>query len=131
MNIKEKLYSKLYEEQNIRNVVQLLDIFLTTPDEVEKYVKMMQSNSSDNCVYRYNIKFLNLFDPELQLINTKPIIKNKLKGLLHELKKFKVRTILFLEYKKRNYRKIFHSSTDLIASDSGIDETSHPCNKAS
>ena len=30
---------------------------------------------------------LNLFDPELQLINTKPLIKNKMKELLSELKK--------------------------------------------
>ena len=33
----------------------------------------MQSN---NCVHRYNVEILNLFDPELQLINTKPMIKN-------------------------------------------------------
>ena len=40
----------------------------------------MQSDSSDNCVHRYNIEILNLFDPELKLINTKPMIKNKLKN---------------------------------------------------
>ena len=39
----------------------------------------MQSNFFDNYVHRYNIEILNLFDPELQLINTKSIIKNKLK----------------------------------------------------
>ena len=38
----------------------------------------------------YNVQILNLFDPELQLVNTKPVIKNKLKALLNELKKFKV-----------------------------------------
>ena len=43
-------------------------MFLATPDEVEKYTKMMQSNSTDNCVHRYNNMILNLFDPELQLI---------------------------------------------------------------
>ena len=59
---------------------------------------------------------LNLFDPELQLINTKPMIKNKLKEFLSELKKFKVQLILVLDYKKRNDRKIFHSSAKLIAS---------------
>ena len=58
----------------------------------------MQSNPSDNCVYRYNIEILNLFDPELQMINTKPMIKNKFKELLSELTKFKVQTILVLEY---------------------------------
>ena len=69
--------------------------FLTTPDEV-------QSNSSDTCMHHYNIEILNLFDPELQLIKTKPAIKNKLKELLSELKKFKVQTVLVLDYKKIN-----------------------------
>ena len=65
---------------------------------------------------------MNLFNPELQLINTKPVIKNKLEELLSELQKFKVQTILVLEYKKRNDFKIFHSSDKLIASDSDINE---------
>ena len=43
--------------------------------------------------------------------------------MLNELKKFKVQTILALEYKKRYDRKVFHSSAILIASDSGINET--------
>ena len=42
----------------------------------------MQSNSSDNCTHHYNVENLNLFNPELQLINTKPVIKNKFKELL-------------------------------------------------
>ena len=92
---------------------------LTTPDEGEKYE---QSNSSDDCVHHYNVEILNLSDPQLQLINTKPVIKNKLKELLSELKKLKVETILVLDYKKRNNRKIFHSRAKLIASDSDIDE---------
>ena len=50
------------------------------------------------------------------------MIKNKLKELLSELKKFKVQTILVLKYKKRNYCKIFHLNPELIASDSDIDE---------
>ena len=50
------------------------------------------------------------------------MIKNKLKELLSELKKFTVQTILVLDYKRRNDRKIFHSSAKLIASDSDIDE---------
>ena len=97
----------------------MLYIFLKTPGEVEKYV---QSNSSDNCIYRYNVGILNLFDPELQLINIKSIIKNKLKELLSELNKSKVQIIIILEYKKRNDRKIFNSCTKLIVSDSDIDE---------
>ena len=82
----------------------------------------MQSNSSGNCIYHYNVEILNLFDPELQLLNTKPVIKNKLKELLIELKKFKVQTILVLDHEKRNDRKIFHSSTELIFNDLDIDE---------
>ena len=50
------------------------------------------------------------------------MIKNKLKDFLNELKKFKVQTILVLDYKKRNDRKIFHSRTKVTASDSDIDE---------
>ena len=65
---------------------------------------------------------MNLFDPELQLINTKPMIKNKLKELLSEFKRFKVQAVLVLGCKKRNDHKIFHSSTKLIVSDSDIDE---------
>ena len=72
---KKKLYSKLSEEQNLRKVVESLYIFQTTPDEVEEYVEIMQSNSSDNSMDQYNVEILNLFDPELQLINTKPWIK--------------------------------------------------------
>ena len=73
-------------------------------------------------VFHYNIKVLNLSDRDLQLIKTSPIIKSKLKELLSELKKFRVQSILVLEYKKRNAHKIFYSITKLIASDSDIDE---------
>ena len=58
------------EEQSLRKVAKLLYFFLTIPDEVK-------SNSSDNFMHHYNVEILNLFDPELQLINTKPEIKNK------------------------------------------------------
>ena len=63
---------------------------------------------------------MRLFDPKLQLINTKSMIKNKFKKMLNVLKKFKVQTILVLEYKKRIDRKIFHSIVKLIDSDSDI-----------
>ena len=66
---REKLYSKLSEEQNFRKVVESLYNFLATPDEIEKYAKIMQSNSSDKYVHRYNIEIFNFFDPELKLIN--------------------------------------------------------------
>ena len=83
-------YFKSIEEQNLRKVAKSLYIFLTTLDEV-------QSNFSDKCIHHYNIKILNLFEPELQHINTKPETKNKLKGFLNELKKFKVQTILVFD----------------------------------
>ena len=73
---------------------------------------MRQLSSSDNCVHRQHIDILNLFDPELQLINTKPIIKNKLKEFLG---KFKVQAILDIEYKQES---------------SDINETLSPCIKA-
>ena len=42
--------------------------------------------------------------------------------MLGEFKKFEVQMILVLDDKKRNNRKIFHSSVELIASDSDMDE---------
>ena len=53
----EKLYSKLCEEKNIRKVIESLYIFLTTPDKVEIYVEMMQSNYSDNCFITVILRF--------------------------------------------------------------------------
>ena len=46
----------------LRKVVESIYIFLAGHDEIEKYVEMMQSNASDNCVHYYNIEILNLFD---------------------------------------------------------------------
>ena len=68
---------------------------------------MMQSNYSDDCVHSYNIEILNLFDEEVHLINTNPMIKNKLKELLTGLKKFKFQTILILHNKKKIIIKSF------------------------
>ena len=104
------------------NIAKSPYISLTTPDKVENYVEIMEANSSDNCIYRDNVEVLNIFDLELQLINTKPMIKNKLKELINALKKFEIQKILVLDYKKRNDCKIYHSSVKLIASDSAIDE---------
>lgn len=53
--------------------------FVALTDKAKKYAEMMRSSSSDNCMWHYNVKILNLFDPELQMINTKPIMKDKLK----------------------------------------------------
>ena len=49
----------------------------------------MQLNSCDNSIHLYNVEILNIFDPELKLINTKPMIKKKFQEMLSELKKFK------------------------------------------
>ena len=82
------MYSKLREEQNLIKVAEPLYIFLTTPNEVEKYAKIL-IDTDNNCIHLCNIEILYLFDSELQLINTKSLIKNKLKELLSDLKKFK------------------------------------------
>ena len=71
------------EERNLRKVDKSFYLFLVTPDEV-------QSNFSDNYIRQYDVKILNLFNPELQLTNAKLVIKSKLEGLLNDLKKFKV-----------------------------------------
>ena len=45
-------FKSIREEQNFREVAKSLYIFITTPDKVENYA---QSNSSDNCIHRYNV----------------------------------------------------------------------------
>ena len=69
-------FKSISDKQNLRKASKSLYISLTTPVKVEHYV---QSTSPDSYIHHYNIKILNLFDPELELINTKPEIKNKLK----------------------------------------------------
>ena len=96
---REKLYSNLSEKKDLRKVTESLYIFLATPDEVIKHVAMVQSSFSDIClpffsdIYLVFVCFVNLFDPVLRLINIKPIIKNKLKELLTELK-----SLMFIQY---------------------------------
>ena len=72
------------------------------------------------------MEIFNFFDPKLQMINTKSVIKNKLKDLLDKLKKSKVQTILVLEYKKvddhKSLRKIFNSCAKPIFDDSDFDK---------
>ena len=82
---REKLYSKRCEEQILRKADELLYIILTKSDKLEKYAEMMQSDSSDNYVHRYNIEILTN-----SKLNTKHMIKNKLKELLREMKKSSV-----------------------------------------
>ena len=116
------MYSKLSKKENFRKAPKSLYIILTTPDEVEKYIEVVQSYSSNNCVHCYNIEILNLFDSELKPLNTKPMIRIKLKELLSDLKKFKAQAILVLEYKKGNNIEIFHLCTVLVVSDSDSHE---------
>ena len=71
-----KYFKSIREEQNLKKVAKWLYIFLTTPDKVEKYI---QSNSCDNCIHCQNVEILNISHSKLQLINSKPMIKNKLK----------------------------------------------------
>ena len=52
-----KSFKSEREEKNLRKFAKFLDIFLTTPDEVGKYVYL---NSSDNCIHLYNVEILNL-----------------------------------------------------------------------
>ena len=79
-----------------------------------------------NCVCLYNIEILNLFNKELQLINTKTIIKNKWNDFLGKLKKFKILTKLVGEYKKiddhESLRQIFLSGVKLIVNGLDIDK---------
>ena len=42
--------SKLKEEKNLRTFVEFLYILIITPDEIEKYVEMIQWSSSENCI---------------------------------------------------------------------------------
>ena len=65
-------FKSIKEGKNLRKVAKLFYIFLTTPDEVEKHV---QSSSYDNCIHHCNVKILNLFALESQLINTKLVTK--------------------------------------------------------
>ena len=135
------MYSKLGEEKNLREVADLFYTFLGTPDEIEKYAEFiekaskaklrMQSTFSCECVRHYNIEILNLFDPEIQLINIIYKIKNKLKDLSGKIKKFIALTILFLEYKNvddhKSMSSIFQSNTKLIVDESDIEKAFDQC----
>ena len=50
-------FKYIIKEQNLRKVSKSLNIFLTTPDEVETYA---QSDNSDNCIHQYNVEVLNI-----------------------------------------------------------------------
>ena len=51
-------------------------------------------------VSSYNVQILNYFFPELQLKDNESSIRNKIIGLLTQLKRFKSVKILFLEFNK-------------------------------
>ena len=56
---KEKLYSKLSAEKNLRKYAEPLYIFIITPNELKKHVKTSYSNKF---ICHYNVKILNLFN---------------------------------------------------------------------
>ena len=87
-------FESIREEKNLRKVAKLLYIVLPTTDKVETYV---QSNSFDNCMHRFTVKILNIFDPELQFANTKPMMNTKLQKLLSDLKKLKIQLFLVIQ----------------------------------
>ena len=71
-------FKSIREEQNLREVARSHDIFLTTPGKVEKYLEL---NSCNNCMHLCHVKILNMFNPVLQLINTKPNIDEAFKSI--------------------------------------------------
>ena len=81
-------YLKILTDKELKDffkkVTKLLYIFLTNLDEVENH---MQLNSCDNSIHHYNVEILNIFDPELKLINTKSMIKKKIKGNVKSVEK--------------------------------------------
>ena len=79
----------------------------------------MQSNSSENCIHPYNVEIF--FGPELQTISPKPVIRT-IKRIVKWVEKFLTQTALILDYKNKNVRKIFHSSTKLNTINADIDE---------
>ena len=76
-------------------------------------VKTGRAPLSAPILNRVNIRILNIFDPELPLISTKPISKNKLKELSSELKNLKVQGILVLEYKWRIWVLLIATDSDI------------------
>ena len=84
---------------------------------------MTESNSSNNCAYRYSAEMISTLQHSfypLQLINAEKMMKNKVKKKYSVI--LKVQAILILNYKERNNRKIFQSSAKLIVSVLDIDE---------
>ena len=104
---REKLCSKLSEEQNLRKVSILLYFFLTTP---VKYKNMCNQILLIIVYIAIMLRFWIFLIHNYDWL----ILNHWLKTIL---KKFKVQTILVLKHKKRNDDKIFHSCTNLITSD--------------
>ena len=54
INFSEYFKSMTEKQILVKKVAKFPYIFLTAPDEVVTY---LQSNSSDNCIHHYNVKF--------------------------------------------------------------------------
>ena len=59
----------------------------------------MQSRTTGDCVHFYNIEISNPFNLELELINSKPVVKKQIRRCVKKLKMFKIQSTLILEYK--------------------------------
>ena len=62
-------YLKILTDEEVKNfiAIKFSEYFKSTE-------KNVQLNSADNCTHHYNVEILNIFDPELQMINTKSMI---------------------------------------------------------
>ena len=94
--VREKLYSKLSEEQNLRKFFESPYIILTTPDKVEKHIETMQSNSSDNWYIPIMLRFWIFLIQNYNYLTLKLCLKQ-----IKRIVKFKVQTVLSLVHNKR------------------------------
>ena len=91
-------------------MVPIINIILHIPKTSD-----VQSSSSDNCLHHYNVKILNLFNPELltlEWLTLKQRLKINWKNYQMSCKSLKFRQ------SKKSDCKVFDSSAKLIASDS-------------
>ena len=78
------MHFKLAEKNFFRKVGELFYTFVTVPDELENYNELIEKMAKGKIMAK---SIFGIFlHTELQLINTKTVIKNKLKDLLGQLK---------------------------------------------
>ena len=116
----KRLYSKLNEEQNLLKVAESLYIFLTTAIKVENMWRLCSQILLITVNIVIILRSCIFLIKKYNWLTLKQPFK-KTKRIFKWIEK--VQTILVLDYKKRNYCKIFHSSAKLIVSNLDIDET--------